>query len=314
PTFATFLNNISGLTQKFYCFFHVLGDANFTGTIAGTTLTVSAVTSGHLAVGQVIAGTGVTVGTYITALGTGTGGVGTYTVSSTQIVGSETMTSTNTYSTYKGYKSAVMRIKAPLDPATTAPAADLFALVLGSNPSETNKLAPFAFRFVYGSLAYPITPFDATNLKAAYVNYTDTAAEGGLPNVKTLKWGMTGDGRDFSYWYSVDWLQINLRLDLANEVINGSNNAINPLYYNQIGINRLQNRAQQTANRGVSFGMVLSTTTTPIVQAINFVTYTANNPTHYALGIYNGLSLVATPARGFISITFNLNVTDVVTG
>jgi hypothetical protein len=52
-----------------------------TGTIAGTVLTVSAVTSGVLHVGQTIQGAGVTLGTIITALGTGTGGAGTYTLS-----------------------------------------------------------------------------------------------------------------------------------------------------------------------------------------------------------------------------------------
>jgi len=41
--------------------------ASFTGSIAGTTLTVSAVASGTIAIGQVIVGTGVTVGTKITA-------------------------------------------------------------------------------------------------------------------------------------------------------------------------------------------------------------------------------------------------------
>lgn len=63
-----------------------------TGAIAGTTLTVSAVTSGTLAVGQTISGSGVTAGTKITALGTGTGGVGTYTVSETQTAASTTIT------------------------------------------------------------------------------------------------------------------------------------------------------------------------------------------------------------------------------
>jgi hypothetical protein len=208
----------------------------------------------------------------------------------------------------------VMRIKTPTDLVTTAPAADMFALVLGASPSETNKLAPFAFRYVYGSVPYPLTPLDSTTLKAAFVNYTDTGAEGGLPNARTLKWGMAGDGRDFSYWYSVDWTQINLHLDLANEVINGSNNAINPLYYNQVGINRLQNRAQATANRGVSFGMLLSTATTPVVEAIDFATYTTNNPADYPLGEYGGLSLTAVPARGFTAINFALNVSDLVTG
>jgi hypothetical protein len=71
--------------------------ATFTGSISGTTLTVSAVVSGTLAVGQLVTGTGVSASppgssaTYITALGTGTGGVGTYTVSVSQTVSSTTM-------------------------------------------------------------------------------------------------------------------------------------------------------------------------------------------------------------------------------
>ena len=71
--------------------------ATFTGSISGTTLTVSSVVSGSLAVGKLITGTGVSSSppgssaTYITALGTGTGGVGTYTVSVSQTVTSRTM-------------------------------------------------------------------------------------------------------------------------------------------------------------------------------------------------------------------------------
>jgi hypothetical protein len=71
----------------------VTGDtAAFTAAIATTTLTVSAVASGSLYVGQVIAGVGVTVGTTITAFLTGTGGTGTYTVSASQTVSSVSMT------------------------------------------------------------------------------------------------------------------------------------------------------------------------------------------------------------------------------
>ena len=65
--------------------------AQVTGAISGTTLTVSAVTSGTLFVGQTIQGTGVTALTIITALGTGSGGVGTYTVSTSQTVTSTTL-------------------------------------------------------------------------------------------------------------------------------------------------------------------------------------------------------------------------------
>lgn len=62
-----------------------------TGEIAGTTLTVTAVTSGTLAVDQKITGTGIAANTTITALGTGVGGTGTYTVSSSQTVASTTV-------------------------------------------------------------------------------------------------------------------------------------------------------------------------------------------------------------------------------
>jgi hypothetical protein len=68
------------------------GLATVTGSISGTTLTVSAVTSGVLAVGSTISGTGITAGTTITAFITGTGGTGTYTVSASQSTGAVTIT------------------------------------------------------------------------------------------------------------------------------------------------------------------------------------------------------------------------------
>jgi hypothetical protein len=65
--------------------------ATVTASIASATMTVSAVTSGALAVGQTVSGTGILAGTRITALGTGTGGTGTYTVNQAQTVASTTV-------------------------------------------------------------------------------------------------------------------------------------------------------------------------------------------------------------------------------
>jgi hypothetical protein len=62
-----------------------------TGSISGTTLTVTATPSGALGPGQTISGSGVASGTQITAFGTGTGGAGTYTVNDSQTVASEAM-------------------------------------------------------------------------------------------------------------------------------------------------------------------------------------------------------------------------------
>ena len=67
--------------------------ALFTGSISGTTLTVTAVSQGTIAINQALFGLGVTNETVITALGTGTGGVGTYTINQTQTVASTLMNS-----------------------------------------------------------------------------------------------------------------------------------------------------------------------------------------------------------------------------
>lgn len=82
--------------------------ATFTGSISGTILTVSSVTSGAITIGSSINGTGVSENTIVTAFRTGTGGTGTYTVSVSQTVGSSTLTAgygwgygpTTTLSTY----------------------------------------------------------------------------------------------------------------------------------------------------------------------------------------------------------------------
>lgn len=62
----------------------------FTGSISGSTLTVTSIT-GNLAINQIIAGTGVASGTKITAFVGGTGGTGTYTVNTSQTVSSTTI-------------------------------------------------------------------------------------------------------------------------------------------------------------------------------------------------------------------------------
>ena len=66
--------------------------ARFTGSILGTTLTVTAVNSGVIQAGMSLAGVGMSANTGITALGTGTGGTGTYTVSASQTMASGTVT------------------------------------------------------------------------------------------------------------------------------------------------------------------------------------------------------------------------------
>jgi hypothetical protein len=69
-------------------------DAVFTGSIVGTLLTITAVNpkfTGQISLGSVIFGSGVAANTTVTALESGAGGLGTYMVTPTQAVASETL-------------------------------------------------------------------------------------------------------------------------------------------------------------------------------------------------------------------------------
>ncbi len=246
-----------------------------------------------------------------------------------------TTTTTSTYTDYTTLmKDVVALVEAPTIPLTEFSLAAAFWKSLNYNPSGTNRVTPFAFSFLFGVTAYP-TVGNATllaSLKAANINWVGTGAEGGLTNT-ILFWGTTADGNDFTYWYSVDWIQINLDLNVSNAIINGSNNPINPLYYNQDGINRLQDVAVATIQTAITDGMATGSvvrvgldsstflsqldsgafTGENVVNAIPFITYTTANPNDYPIGKYSGLSAVYIPARGFKQIIFNVNVTDFLT-
>ena len=69
--------------------------ARGTASISGTTMTVTGTPTGTFAVGQTLTGTGLAQGTQITALGTGAGGAGTYTVNYAQTVASTQISAAN---------------------------------------------------------------------------------------------------------------------------------------------------------------------------------------------------------------------------
>lgn len=230
-------------------------------------------------------------------------------------------------------KSVCAGVEAPAIAASEFSMAAVFQSSLSNDPGSSNQVPPMAWRFMYGVTEYPPAG-NSTLLKTLQdnsINYIGSAAEGGLSN-KMLVAGHMLDGNPFNYWYSVAWAAINLELDLANEVINGSNTNINPLYYEQVGIDRLQNRALKTLRNGISYGLILGQVVgtkltqtdfnaeyekgtyagNAVINAVPFSSYTSLNPSDYQDGKYNGLSAVMTPRRGFESITFNVNVTNFV--
>jgi len=82
----------AGISSNVVQPFFVNGNST-ASSISGTTLTVGGTVTGTFSVGQFLAAQGITAGTYITALGTGTGGAGTYTVNNSQTIASTTIQS-----------------------------------------------------------------------------------------------------------------------------------------------------------------------------------------------------------------------------
>ena len=113
-------------TQKIVQAASYSATASFTASISGTTMTVTAVASGALSVGQVFTGTGVTAGTSITAFVSGTGSTGTYTVSASQTVASTTMTVTQVVAIdFTSIPSWVKRIVVMFDGASLSGTSDI---------------------------------------------------------------------------------------------------------------------------------------------------------------------------------------------
>jgi hypothetical protein len=98
---TTVLNQLTGTTGGIGTYTVSIPQTVASTTVTQTSglLTVTAVTSGVLGVGDVLSGTGVTAGTTIAALGTGTGGTGTYVVNTSQTASSTTITATGYYET-----------------------------------------------------------------------------------------------------------------------------------------------------------------------------------------------------------------------
>jgi hypothetical protein len=244
-------------------------------------------------------------------------------------------TTPTTYSAYTNLLNDVFAmVQAPAAPLTEECVAAAFQHSLQYAPSSANRMTPFAFSFLFGVTPYPTVGNNTllTQLKAANINYVGTGAEGGISNA-ILLWGAMLDGNDFTYWYSVDWIQLNTDQALANAVINGSNNPLNPLYYDQNGINVLQDVVVQTVQDAITFGLANGTVARAaldgpvfeqaldagnyidqdVVNAVPFITYVTENPSAYKTGSYGGLSLVYIPQRGFTQILFFINVTQFLT-
>ena len=243
-------------------------------------------------------------------------------------------TSLANYAAWTAVNNCVMgAIEAPGIPVTEFSLAAIFYRTLSRRPNSGTPVMTVALASVSGVTPYPLFGNGATLqlLRNANIGYFDTGAEGGLSSVIIFKWGHVLSGESFDKWYAIDWAAITLQQDVTNEVINGNNNSIAPLRYNQKGIDRLQNRAADTLLRGVTYGLLLGTVVAVqldptvfatnlanglykgqcVINAIPFSIYTAQNPSDYAVNHqYSGLQAAIIPQLGFEHVVINLNASD----
>jgi hypothetical protein len=210
-----------------------------------------------------------------------------------------------------------------------------FFVTLSWNPSTASRVPPLTYAFVYGVTPFPTMGTNALITQLIFPtgngSIIGTGAEGGISNTIILG-GTTADQNSFNFWYSVDWANITCNLNVSNYIINGSNNSVAPVYYDQNGINGGQTVIAATMLSGISYGLVfgsiLQTALDPVifanntsagtyegyavVNAVPFATYNAINVSAYKQRSYGGYSVGFTPQNGFNNIVINLNASQFV--
>jgi hypothetical protein len=208
-------------------------------------------------------------------------------------------------------KSLHCTVKSPTAASTEFQAAYWFYQYLSNAAviSTASPASPMAFRFAFGVTPWVLTGNVSTidTILTNFANVIITGAEGQISTAMG-EFGTFMDGNQMMFWWAVDYLVINSRIQLANAVINGSQpGQANPLVYNQFGINTLLAVLNALGATGTSEQIFLTANFT----ATPFVTYITANPANYAAGVYGGFQGNVTPQLGFEKITFNVAATTI---
>ncbi len=157
--------------------------AAFTGSIATTVLTVTAIGSGVLAVGQEVRGVGITAGTLIVSFGNGAGGTGTYNLSTSQTVSSEAMTTNVPTVTYDPVAGAFYIV------SSTAGTSSTITYATGAMAAPLGLTQATAATISQGAAAATPTAFmtNIANINQDWATFTTSFdPDGGSGNVQKL--------------------------------------------------------------------------------------------------------------------------------
>jgi len=189
---------------------NVTANVTLTGYMTGTTLTITAANDGSLAVGQTIiggVGVGVLPNTTITALGTGIGGIGTYTINNSQTVGSS-----GTPVAFSGSATTTLTTSAAMTTGTVTVTFDNNISVSGG----VVMMHPYLFVYGNNGLIQNCAAGDFANWVSADAN-ANNVATGKIVKGLPLRGGTTSPAGLF---WSLDSL---IRVTYAPSTVNGIN-------------------------------------------------------------------------------------------
>ena len=132
--------------------------AQFIGYISGTTLYVTTMKKGTITANQQVFGDGIVAETIITALGTGTGGVGTYTVNNTQTKASTTLNTAAVAAKITGYISGTVLTVTAVTSGTLYPGQTIqgVGVTLGTIITALGGSAALSFSITTGGTGYAV--------------------------------------------------------------------------------------------------------------------------------------------------------------
>ena len=205
--------------------------------------------------------------------------------------------STGTWAEYQGLKSVLGIYRFEDD--TIYPSAGMLGIFISAktNPlSPVNKITSFSGSQVIGYTKLVTDTGLVKQLQEEHIAYMGRLAdENVIFNINTA------NGKDFNYWFNIDYIQALLAQSIEYLIYNGINTQ-ERLDYNQIGIDKLKTRISNTLLQTKSIGV----SNTYSNECIPFEEYIKTFPSDYATSHYGGASAIVDGQKYILTIQLGI--------
>lgn len=180
--------------------------------------------------------------------------------------------------------------------------------------SDTNPSSPFNYKVIQGVEFNNLLQGMQYQLIQKSLNFLAT-----LANNNVLLNGRYTDTMSIDYRYQWDLVSFEVENALQTLLLNGVNNPIYIVKYNQSGIDTIRSNIKATLNKMISWGCVtdysakINSATGEMedlgdITAIDFNTYVLNNPKDYENEIYGGISFYLRVGRYIRQVVLSITL------